>query len=1124
MSPRYRLCSISGIALMAILLSTTVLSAQIGREYTFSTSSDTYTSITAGNEVISGTTTSTYGTFDESRTAGPFNIGFNFVFNCVTYTQFTVGVGGYMVLGTTSYGTTSNSLNASGVYPIIAPFWDQQHMYDGACSPPIDPDVGVYYQVTGTAPNRVLTVEWRTQFNSGGTYYWYNCTNGPLLRYKARLYEGTNRIEFQYGPMYQALALSASIGITAASNNFYSVSPGVPVTVSSTTANNAVTLTSVGIAQGTIYQFTPNKLVVDGRTGPGNEGVANLKEGDTLLGNVADLIGQTSSYTPIELKKACAAPPIPVQMSITGPDAGSYSFVATGNLNYNTSVIANSGTIPAIRFAPLHGGEHDATLNITNVLTSATVSYKLLGESAPRIRWIGNVASGGTPNVADGDTLINGTRVVFGTSMSWSPLTLENILKPGLAPPAHVTYTLNDPTGNYSLDMTSDDIDGEEQSTPTITFNAQNTVGYQEATLTVFADGETRRYLLRAFAAAPGGILRINGLRIDSTSQLFVNDVACVGEGLVTYEVTAENTGSGDFIVNGFSLFASDTVIGPGTPPYPMLRDAFGRPVPLRGYFIGTGAANSKPHAPGEPFEVIVPEGESRTFRLIMSPTYPGRHFGRIYFETNGFKLYDRTIEGVVTRGLVSAGLFGSGIGASLHGVGNIERPKGVVFEQTEVRETRMVTAWLYNNGECDLRINKDALRLESGDIDEFQLVEVLPNTRIDGDDYVLAPGTGDTVVIAFTPKSYGSRLATIRLLTNDSTLGGNGVIERGTYFWDVFGVGSLGLEGRDLRLAPAAIGGENSRGSVRLENTSAGPIEIESININGGNGEILPDPSNPWPTLPLVLQPGEQLDLWVVLQPDPAGTAGDRSAEMEIQIKGGNPTVVRISGYAGTRTLVVNPPALFTATQISVGEIARSFAAVTNTGTLPVRLTDPVLSGVNMNDYRVGSIIRRVLEPGQTEIFEVTYIPQAPGASTAQLSFGSNATNGPQIVQLGGEAGSTIRVDDPSESSRSQGQATPGAGLSRASVGAIAALDAPVPNPVSSTVTIRYRSMSDEPVRVGIFNEKGEMVMSVVEGRKEAGEFSEVVDLSGLSVGRYFIRLDVGGMVVTTESLNLIR
>lgn len=1009
----------TGSALLLLnLLTTLSLSAQIGREYSFESSNATYSSIT-GTRAIAGTTTSTFGTFDESRTAGPLPIGFNFVFDCTTYTQFTVATSGYMILGTTTYGTTSNDLDGSGAYPVIAPFWDHQHMYDGSCNPSISPTIGVYYQTTGSAPNRVLTVEWRTQLNSSGTYYWYNCANGPLLRYTVRLTEGTNRIEFHYGFLYPSLTTSASIGIAAGSTNFLSITPGSS-SPSSTTSNDNVNLPSTAIQQGTIYRMTPNRLVVNGRTGTGNQGVANPKEGDTLLANVLDRIGQSNSYTPLDLVRSCASPDLPVQMSITGPNASSYTFAATGTQSYNTSV-TGTGVRPAMTFRPMSGGKHDATLTVRNSLTGNTVSYRLLAGAEHRIVWTGNVADGGTATVRSGDTLLNNIQVVFGNSRTFRPLTLRNVLAPGAAPPATITYQLNDPTGSYAIDMTGDAIDGGESSTLAVTYNAVNGVGTEEALLSVEVDGDRRTYLLRAFAAAPGGHLLIEGTRIDSNSRLYINRTACVGEGIVSYQVTAVNTGSGDFVIEGFEAYATTSEIGQGSPPYQLLRDDQGGPVAMRDYFV-SNAPGTAPRTSASAFDtLIIPEGGSHSFWINFVPEEPGKRYARVYFRTNGFNLNDRSVEGVVTRGLVGASAFARGLGSALAATSEGERPKALVFPRTDVRESRTATAWLYNSGECDLRIEKSALRLESGDVDEFELVEVLPNTTLSGTGWVIPPGMGDSIVIRFTPKTYGSRLATIRLATNDSTLGGNGVIARGTYYWDVYGVGSVGLETRDLRLPPAVIGAEGSSGSVLLENTSAGVIQIEGLAITGGNGEIGEDPANRWPQLPLALQPGQKVQIGVALTPDAAGVPGERNATLEVTIRGGNAAAAAISGYAGTRTLAANPSSLFTTTTIGIGEVARTWVSVVNTGTLPIRLGTPTITGANPDNYQVSPLRRRVLEPGQVEFLEVVFAPTTAGTSSAELTFSGNGTNGPQVVTLGGATAGTIRLGDPSGSTRQE-------------------------------------------------------------------------------------------------------
>ena len=82
------------------------------------------------------------------------NIGFDFWFNGVRYTQFGVSTNGHIKLGsvlTTTHFT--NSLTDASESPTIAPFWDD--ITTGS-------DGYVKYGLNGTAPNRTLVVEWKT--------------------------------------------------------------------------------------------------------------------------------------------------------------------------------------------------------------------------------------------------------------------------------------------------------------------------------------------------------------------------------------------------------------------------------------------------------------------------------------------------------------------------------------------------------------------------------------------------------------------------------------------------------------------------------------------------------------------------------------------------------------------------------------------------------------------------------------------------------------------------------------------------------------------------------------------------------------------------------------------------
>ncbi|MBC8884224.1 hypothetical protein H9X57_15230 [Flavobacterium piscinae] len=90
---------------------------------------------------------------------------------------------GLFTFNATGNSTAANNLatTTTTVRPGLAPLWD-----DLQCT------AGVTYQVSGTSPNRVLTVEWlNMEWN-------WNSTVG--ISFQVKLYEGTNIIEYVYRP------------------------------------------------------------------------------------------------------------------------------------------------------------------------------------------------------------------------------------------------------------------------------------------------------------------------------------------------------------------------------------------------------------------------------------------------------------------------------------------------------------------------------------------------------------------------------------------------------------------------------------------------------------------------------------------------------------------------------------------------------------------------------------------------------------------------------------------------------------------------------------------------------------------------------------------------------------
>ncbi|MFD1469001.1 T9SS type A sorting domain-containing protein [Hymenobacter caeli] len=156
----------------------------------------TYTDLGAAGAAIATANT------DDANSAAQ-DIGFTFTFNGTAFTQFVLNTNGFVRLGATApsavdlyLGEASNNVdpilsnNAADVN-ILAPF-----NFDLAAGTAAG---GTEYRVatTGTQPNRVCTVQWKNVQDKAATA----ATQYASFSFQLKVYEGTNAIEFVYGPV-----------------------------------------------------------------------------------------------------------------------------------------------------------------------------------------------------------------------------------------------------------------------------------------------------------------------------------------------------------------------------------------------------------------------------------------------------------------------------------------------------------------------------------------------------------------------------------------------------------------------------------------------------------------------------------------------------------------------------------------------------------------------------------------------------------------------------------------------------------------------------------------------------------------------------------------------------------
>jgi hypothetical protein len=193
-------------------------------------------------EDMSTGTTQLVAANQEDTASSVNNIGFDFWFDGVRQTQFSVNANGLMKLGSSAVTTLSaNNLTSTVNVPQIAPYWDDLHTGTNG---------KVHFKTLGSIPNRKLIIEWqnmqipRVGFNNAGAG-----------TFQCWLYETTGVIEFVYGSGIAVNSANSgySVGFGSSGTAFASVSSSGP-TVAYGTANNSQ---ANAITSGTKYTFTP---------------------------------------------------------------------------------------------------------------------------------------------------------------------------------------------------------------------------------------------------------------------------------------------------------------------------------------------------------------------------------------------------------------------------------------------------------------------------------------------------------------------------------------------------------------------------------------------------------------------------------------------------------------------------------------------------------------------------------------------------------------------------------------------------------------------------------------------------------------------------------------------------
>jgi hypothetical protein len=211
-------------------------------------------------------------------------------------------------------------------------------------------------------------------------------------------------------------------------------------------------------------------------------------------------------------------------------------------------------------------------------------------------------------------------------------------------------------------------------------------------------------------------------------------------------------------------------------------------------------------------------------------------------------------------------------------------------------------------------------------------------------------------------------------------------------------GPGGSGSGDPTLAASPSALSfgnvqqGKSSDLSETLTNTGSSTVTISQANLTGAGFSIS------GLTLPLSLTANQSVTFTATFTPASTGSAN--GSVSVVSTASNSPLAIALSG-TGTAggTLAVSPTTLafgnvnVGSSSALGGRLTASGASVTVTSAIS-NSSEFVLSGIS---------VPVTITDGQSSTFTVTFTPQSSGATSASLSFNSDASNSPTVQSLTG-------------------------------------------------------------------------------------------------------------------------
>jgi len=300
--------------------------------------------------------------------------------------------------------------------------------------------------------------------------------------------------------------------------------------------------------------------------------------------------------------------------------------------------------------------------------------------------------------------------------------------------------------------------------------------------------------------------------------------------------------------------------------------------------------------------------------------------------------------------------------------------PSSLAFGNVQVGKNSSLSETLTNTGGSSVTISAASVNNSA-----YTLIGLtLPLT--------LNAGQSTSFTVKFAPSAAGAANANLTITSNAPgspltiPLTGTGVTP-----------GTLSPNPSSLAFGNVQVGGTANL-SETLTNTGGSSVTISQANVTGAAFSIS------GLTLPTTLNPNQSVTFTATFKPTAAGSA---SGTLSVVSDASNsPLSIPLSG-TGTASgqLVVSPSTLAFGT-VTVGSSSPLNGSLTASGA-SVTVTS---ASIDNGEFVLSGItLPQTLTAGQTVPFTVTFTPTATGATSASLTFTSNASNSPTVETLTG-------------------------------------------------------------------------------------------------------------------------